>query len=140
MTFSPETERKKIDDYIISQPEKMRACLEMIRQTIRNTAPSAEEAFSYRMPSFRLHGMLVYYAAFTNHCSLFVNPEVLSVFKPRISGCSFTKSAIKFPADRPLPEEMLVEILRYAVKRNLEKKQLKDKTKIRSTTPVDASG
>ena len=140
MAIQHGTEPPGVADYISSQPEQVRQTLEMIRQTVMKSAPAAEEIFSYGMPAFRYHGILLYYAAFTNHCSIFVNPAVLLYFRDRLKGCKFTKSGIKFPADKPLPEEMMVEIVQYAVQRNLERKQLKEEAKRRKKKPANPSG
>jgi uncharacterized protein YdhG (YjbR/CyaY superfamily) len=56
-----------IDQYIAGFPPDVQAILEKIRQTIKTAAPDAEETISYQMPTFRLHGNLVHFAAFKNH-------------------------------------------------------------------------
>jgi uncharacterized protein YdhG (YjbR/CyaY superfamily) len=64
-----------VDDYLAALPEDQRAALEKLRKTIRAAAPEATETISYQMPTFKLHGrVLVYYAAFKDHCSL--SPQV----------------------------------------------------------------
>src|SRR3954467_10150853 len=61
----------RIDAYIFDFPPEKRADLEQIRRTIRAAAPDAEEAISYRMPTFKQNGILVHFAAFTNHIGLY---------------------------------------------------------------------
>ena len=53
-----------IDEYIASFPDYIQKILEEARHTIKNSAPNAEEAISYRIPAFRQNEVLVYFAAF----------------------------------------------------------------------------
>jgi len=46
-----------------------------MRQTIRKAAPEAEEAISYQIPTFKLNGNLVFFAAFTNHMGFYPTPS-----------------------------------------------------------------
>src|SRR5256885_16673171 len=57
--------------YLKTVPPAPRAALQQLRQTIKAAAPKATELISYGIPAFQHHGMLVYYAAFKDHCSLF---------------------------------------------------------------------
>ena len=61
-----------VDEYLANVPTEMRATLQNLRKTIRAAAPEAEEVISYHIPAYRYHGMLVYFAAFKDHCSFFV--------------------------------------------------------------------
>jgi len=70
-----------IDVYIGQLPENERGILAELRQTIKKAVPEAEELISYKMPAFRFHGMLVWYAPFKNHYSIFVRPNILKNFK-----------------------------------------------------------
>src|SRR6185436_21148988 len=65
-TRAPES----IDEYIDSLPANVQKILQKIRKTIQKAAPAAEEAISYQMPSFRLNGYLIYFAAHANHIGL----------------------------------------------------------------------
>jgi len=118
-----------IDQYLSQQPAEISRKLQQIRQIIRNVAPEATESFSYQMPSFDFHGKLAYYAAFKEHYSLFVMPEILRVFKDRLTNYSLSKSAIRIPSGEPVPEALIVEIIAFAAQSNLEKKRIKDELK-----------
>lgn len=122
---------KDISDYIEQQPEKVRAILEELRQTIKKAVPEAEEIISYQMPAFRFHGMLVWFAAFKNHYSIFIRPHILSVFIEELKPfeLSKSKSAIKISLDKPVPADLLTKIVKSAAKTNLENAQLKTKGK-----------
>jgi uncharacterized protein YdhG (YjbR/CyaY superfamily) len=120
---------KDIDSYLAIQPENVRVILEEIRQTIKKAVPEAEEVISYQMPAFRFHGMLVWFAAFKNHYSVFIRPNVLQVFMDELKPFELAKSAIKFPLDKPVPIQLVTKIVKFGAKVNLENAQLKSKGK-----------
>jgi uncharacterized protein YdhG (YjbR/CyaY superfamily) len=123
------SDAKEIDTYIELQPENVRAILTELRQIIKMAVPEAEELISYRMPAFRFHGMLVWYAAFKNHYSIFIRPHIMSIFKDELLpfGLSKSKSAIKIPLNEPVPIQLLTKIVKYGAKVNLGNAQLKTK-------------
>jgi uncharacterized protein YdhG (YjbR/CyaY superfamily) len=120
---------KDIDAYIDLQPENTRNILSEIRQTIKETIPEAEELISYQMPAFRYHGMLVWFAAFNQHYSIFIPSQILNIFQEELKPyeLSKSKSAIKIPLDKPVPVQLLSKIIKTGAKANLEKSQLKIK-------------
>jgi uncharacterized protein YdhG (YjbR/CyaY superfamily) len=66
------TAAKTVDEYLACIPEPARNTLRHIRAVIRSVVPAqTTEVISYGMPMFKFNGMLVGYAAFKNHCSLF---------------------------------------------------------------------
>jgi uncharacterized protein YdhG (YjbR/CyaY superfamily) len=120
---------KDIDAYIDLQPENTRNILSEIRQTIKETVPEAEELISYQMPAFRYHGMLVWYAVFKHHYSIFIPSQILNIFQEELKPyeLSKSKSAIKLPLDKPVPVQLLSKIIKSGAKANLQKAQLKIK-------------
>ena len=123
------TKIKDIDAYLAIQPANVRAILEKLRQTIKRTVPDAVEVISYRMPAFKYHGMLAYFAAFKNHYSLFVSPNVLEVFKKDLQQYELSKATIKFPIGKIFPIQLVKKIIKYSAERNLKKVQLNQKRK-----------
>jgi uncharacterized protein YdhG (YjbR/CyaY superfamily) len=117
---------KTPDEYIGQQPENARNLLRQLRQIIKDAAPQAEEVISYRMPAFKYHGMLVYYAAFKNHYSLFPMTKALEKFKTKLAGYETTKGTIHFSYDRPVPVKLVTEIVQYRIKENLEKQNARE--------------
>ena len=120
-----------IDAYILLQPEKVRGILTELRQTIRKAVPEAEELISYRMPAFRFHGMLVWFAAFSRHYSIFIPRHLLNDFSEDLKPFELSKSGsgIKIPIDNPVPVKLLSKILKSGARANLEKSKLKTKGK-----------
>lgn len=118
-----------VDEYLAAQPESARAALEELRQTIRKAAPEAQEVISYNMPAYKYLGMVAYFAAAKNHYGLYIMPRVMEFFKNRLGAYKLSKATIQFPWKTPLPDELVAEIIRYAVRFNEEQKALKDKAK-----------
>jgi uncharacterized protein YdhG (YjbR/CyaY superfamily) len=113
---------KSVDEYLASVPEPARSTLKHIRSVIRAVVPAgATEVISYGMPMFKYNGMLVAYAAFKKHCSLFpTGSGVLDQFEEELKGYRTSKGTIQFPADKPLPDALVWKIVRARVRENRE--------------------
>ena len=98
-----------VDGYINALPASQRNALLRLRALIKSHVPLAEETISYGMPAFKQNGILLYYAAFTNHMSLFVMPKVLDQVRPLLDGRSTTKSAIHFTETDPIPDIIVAQ-------------------------------
>ncbi len=124
-----------VDEYILSQPEKVRGVLEKFRRTIKAAAPDAEEVISYQMPAFRYYGMLVYFAAWKNHIGFYPVSSAITAFKKELSVYEIAKGSVKFPLGKPMPFSLIGKIVKFRAKENLEKLNLKAKTKTKKTIP-----
>jgi uncharacterized protein YdhG (YjbR/CyaY superfamily) len=118
-------EFKTIEEYINTFPEKVRNILNELRQTIRDAAPDAEETISYQMPTFRLNGNLVHFAAFKNHIGFYPTPSGIEAFKDELSSYTGAKGSVQFPIDQPLPLSLIRRIVEFRVRENLERKPQK---------------
>ena len=107
---------KDIDDYIAAQPESIRATLEKLRQTISKPAPKSKEVISYGMPAFRLHSVLVYFAAYKKHIGFYPTSSGINVFKKEIARYKNSKGAVQFPIDQPLPFSLISKIVKFRLK------------------------
>ena len=110
-----------VEDYLAALPDERRAALEELRQAIRAAAPEATETIAYGIPGFRGPGgrILVSYAAFTHHYSLFpasgaVIEALGDELKPYLAG----KGTIRFPADEPIPVALVTEIVHVRIGEN----------------------
>lgn len=104
---------RTVDEYLAAVPEPARSTLGKVRATIRSVVPAeTEEVLSYRIPAFRYKKVLVWYAAFSDHCSLFPTPSVIAQFKEELKGYKIAKGTIQFPVDKPLPTALLKKIVR----------------------------
>jgi uncharacterized protein YdhG (YjbR/CyaY superfamily) len=111
-----------VDAYINAQTKEATDKLKVIREIIKKNAPNAVETISYNMPAYKLNGILVYYAAFKNHYSLFPGPGAIFTFKTKLKGYELSKGTIKFSFNKPIPKKLISEIVKYKVKKNLKKK------------------
>ena len=119
-------EPKNIDEYLLDQPEKVRVVLEKLRHTIRQAAPKAEEVISYKMPAFKYHGMLVHFAGFKNHCSLFpASSSLPDELEKELKPFRVSKGTIQFTVEKPLPATLVKKIVKARMKQNEEKEALK---------------
>jgi uncharacterized protein YdhG (YjbR/CyaY superfamily) len=116
---------KDVDEYLAGAPEPARSTLHKIRAMIRSAVPpETTEAISYGMPMFKYKGMLMGYAAFSKHCSLFPTSAALIVkFKKELKGYETAKGTIRFPVDKPLP----VALVKKLVKARVELQEAKHK-------------
>jgi uncharacterized protein YdhG (YjbR/CyaY superfamily) len=120
------TQFTTIDEYIALFPPAAQEKLHLIRQTIRETAPEAEEAIKYRMPTFVFHGNLVYFAAWKKHVGLYPITSSMEASLPELAAYATSgRGTIKFPLNQPLPVSLIQKIVASRVQENLENK---DKT------------
>lgn len=111
---------KTVDEYLAGLPEPARATLEKIRASIRAALPSgAEEVISYQMPMIRYKGMLLGYAAFKDHCSLFfATSSIPDSIKADVKKYQTSKGTLQFPLDKPLPATLVNKIVKARVAQN----------------------
>ena len=122
----PETRsspRSQIRAYFAAATPQGRKALRAVRAVVRATAPSAEESFSYRIPGFRLHGRpLVWYAAFSNHCSLYpITDNIRKAHRAALHGYQTSKGTVRFPLDQPIPVSLVRRLVRARMKDVLAK-------------------
>ena len=113
----PET----IDEYISMFPENIRDILEEMRRVTRESAPQAGEAISYGIPTFKLNGNLVHFAAFKSHIGFYPTPSAIKAFKKELSPYKQAKGSVQFPLDKPIPFDLVKAIVAYRMKENLRK-------------------
>ncbi len=114
---------QNIDDYIATFPEDVQKVLKQIRATIQKAAPEAEEAISYQMPTFKLNGNLVHFAAWKNHIGFYPTPSGTKEFQKEIAKYVFAKGSIQFPLNEPMPLPLITKIVKFRVKENERKKK-----------------
>jgi uncharacterized protein YdhG (YjbR/CyaY superfamily) len=115
----PNTAPVSIDEYIAAAPPAVQPILQEIRRVIRAAAPEAEELISYRMPAFRLRGILIYFAAFKSHIGLYPPVSGDVGLEKALGPYAGPKGNLKFPLDRPIPYALIRRIVLLRVKRNL---------------------
>ncbi|HEV8359151.1 MAG TPA: DUF1801 domain-containing protein [Candidatus Thermoplasmatota archaeon] len=106
--------------YMAGVPPRHRAALQRLRRTIRAAAPDAVEVISYQMPAFRQGRLLVSYAAFQEHCTLFAGRAVTKAHAAELKGFELTASGggIRFDPARPLPARLVTKIVKARLAEN----------------------
>jgi uncharacterized protein YdhG (YjbR/CyaY superfamily) len=114
-TVAPQT----VDEYLAAVPELARSAMNQIRAAIRSVVPAdTTEVISYGIPAFKHKKVLVWYAAFANHCSLFPTATVIDAFKDELRGFSTSKGTVHFPLEKPMPIELIKKMVRARVAQN----------------------
>ncbi|OGO19228.1 MAG: hypothetical protein A2Z15_03170 [Chloroflexi bacterium RBG_16_50_11] len=117
------TQYKTIDEYIKTFPANIQTILEKMRQTVRKAAPESVEAISYQMPTFKLNGNLVHFAAFKNHIGFYPAPSGTETFNKELSPYKGGKRSAQFPLNSPIPYDLVEKIVKLRVKENSAKKK-----------------
>jgi len=105
---------KTVDEYLARVPEPARSTLNQVGATIRLVLPAeTKEVISYGIPAFKTpNGMLIWYAAFSDHCSLFPTASVIKAFKKELKDYRVSKGTIHFPVDKPFPATLLKKMVK----------------------------
>ena len=104
-----------ISEYIAAFPKDVQNKLEQIRRVIQTAAPEAEETINYGIPTFKLKGNLVHFAAFRKHIGFYPTPSGIEVFKGELTDYVVSKGTVKFPLDKPIPYDLIKRITAFRV-------------------------
>ena len=107
-----QTRPKTIDEYIAGFPPDVQEKLQAIRSIIKSEAPDAQETIKYLIPTFTLQGNLISFAAYKTHFGLYPAPLGDEKFNQQLQPYRTEKSTIRFPLDKPIPFDLIREIVR----------------------------
>jgi uncharacterized protein YdhG (YjbR/CyaY superfamily) len=107
---------KTIDEYISHFPAPTQQLLQAIREIIHRAAPTATEAISYQMPTFKLNGNLIHFAAYEHHIGLYPFPSGIVAFEQELKRYATAKGSIRFPLNQPIPFDLIQKITEYRVR------------------------
>jgi uncharacterized protein YdhG (YjbR/CyaY superfamily) len=110
-----------VDQYIAGFPKAVQPLLRKVRQAVRAAAPQAEEIISYRIPAYRQHGILVYFAGFKAHVGLFPPVSGSAALRKAAARYAGPKGNLRFPYDQPLPLALISRIVRHRLKQDQHK-------------------
>ena len=113
---------KNVEEYLARIPEPSRNILAEMRAAIRSAVPrEATETISYGIPALRTDkGILVWFAAFSDHCSLFPTASVIAEFRNELKDFRTSKGTIHFPSEKSLPVALIKKIVKARVAENKE--------------------
>ena len=123
----PKTNFNSVDDYIATHAEDVQAVLQRVRSTIRKALPGAEEAISYQIPAYTLHGSpVLYFAGWKQHYSLYpATHNVVEAFKGELARYEVSKGTIRFPLSEPVPVKLIQGIAKLRAKEAVERAKAK---------------
>lgn len=111
-----------VDEYISRFPKEIKLILKKVRKTIKENAPEAVENISYGMPAYKTYGkVLVYFAAFKNHIGFYATPSGHTEFSKELSKYKQGKGSVQFPIDKPIPFDLIAQIVKFRAFENKEK-------------------
>jgi uncharacterized protein YdhG (YjbR/CyaY superfamily) len=113
------TDFKSVDAYIATQPDAVQKILQKVRDTIRKALPGVEEAISYQIPAFKLHGATVLYVAgWKEHYSLYpAGAKLIAAFEKDLAPYEYNdKGTIRFPLSKPVPVKLIERIAKFRAK------------------------
>ena len=128
------TKFSTIDEYIAAQDDDRKPVLQQFRKIIKAAAPKAEEVISYGMPAFKQGSVLVYFAAMKEHYGFYPTSKPMEVFKDKLKPYKTSKGAIQFLVDKPLPEKLITEIVKYRLKEVAENEKQKQLVKTKKAS------
>jgi uncharacterized protein YdhG (YjbR/CyaY superfamily) len=113
-----------IDEYISTFPDDIQAILEKMRQAIQRAAPDTKETMSYGIPTFDLNGKhVVFFAGWKHYISLYPLPAGDEAFQQEIAHYKRAKGSIQFPLDKPIPYDLVEQIVTLLMKEKPEKER-----------------
>ena len=109
---------KDFSEYFAKVPKPARATLTKLRAAIESGLPrDATRTISYRIPAYRhKEKVIVWFAAFSDHCSLFPTAAMIEEFKNELQGYSTSKGTIHFAIEKPLPIALIRKLVQARVK------------------------
>ncbi len=114
---------RTVDEYIASQREAVQPVLREMRTLIRAVIPDAKEVIAWAMPSYKFHAYIVHFAAHKTHMGFYPGIEAMEKFQDRLKDYHTSKGAIQFPYSKPLPKELIADIVSFcAVQDTLPKR------------------
>jgi uncharacterized protein YdhG (YjbR/CyaY superfamily) len=116
---------ENINQYIANFPIETQKLLQQIRETIHKAVPEAKEVISYGMPAFKQNTVLVYFAGYAKHIGFYPTGSGIEAFKEEFTQYKWSKGAVQFPLNKPLPLDLITRITRFKAERDLEKAKKK---------------
>jgi uncharacterized protein YdhG (YjbR/CyaY superfamily) len=106
-----------VDDYFADLDATSRAAFEHVRQVAMEVAPAAEQGTSYGMAALRHEGRpLLGFRAARQHLSIFpFSPGAIDAVRERLGAFAVSKGTIRFSAAKPLPDEVVRDLVRHRV-------------------------
>ena len=120
----PAAAPKTIHAYLATVPEPARGTLQKVRAAIRSAVPpGATETISYKIPAFKHGEVIIWFAAFASHCSIFPTARIIEQFKDDLKAFTISKGTVQFPTDKPFPASLLKKMVKARLAQIAAKKR-----------------
>jgi uncharacterized protein YdhG (YjbR/CyaY superfamily) len=116
---------KDVEDYLSWFSVETKKKLIEMRKIILEAAPEAEEKISYAMPAYFMGKALVYFAGYKQHIGFYPTSSGIRNFQSEFGDYKYSKGAVQFPLDRPLPKKLIIKIVKLRVKENQQKQKVR---------------
>lgn len=110
-----------VDAYIAQYSEDVQERLKKLRALILGCSAAITEKISWGMPTFVLNGNLVHFAAEKKHIGFHPAPSAIETFAHRFSDYQYSKGTVRFPYDKPIPYDLIEEMVQFRIKENTAK-------------------
>lgn len=117
--------KNEIDDYISQFTPEIQVKLQEIRSIIQEVLPNAKEVISYKMPAYKMNGILVYFAGYSNHIGFYPTATGIAKFNSEFGTYKWSKGAVQFPIDEALPKALIQKIVQFKLEEDLQKAAIK---------------
>ncbi|MDE6418907.1 MAG: DUF1801 domain-containing protein [Lachnospiraceae bacterium] len=88
---------KTVEEYILRQDEEKQGDLFLIRRTLQQALPEAEERISWSMPTYWKGHNILHFAASKKHIGFYPGPEAVTEFKDALQKYHVDKGTIRIP-------------------------------------------
>lgn len=109
---------KTVNEYIENQPADTKRTLLALQEIIKKALPDAQELFNYDMPAYALvnggkRDKQIMIAGYKNFVGFYTGTSILEHFADELAGYKIGKASVQFPNNHPLPEDLIIEIIRF---------------------------
>ena len=101
---------QNVDEYIARFSPETQAILQRVRQVVREAVPDAQEVISYQMPALKVHGIVVYFAAFKHHIGIYPPVGAKAMVELGLAPYAGEKGNLRFPFAQPIPYELIARV------------------------------
>jgi len=110
-----------VEEYIATETPEKQEILERVRAIVKECVPDVQEKISYRMPTFLLNGrVIVHVYACKNHLGFYPEADGVEAFKDKLVDYKTSKGCIQFPYKKPIPYDLIREIVQYKFGKSFE--------------------
>lgn len=120
----PKAEYTTVDEYIAGYDGEIRIRMEKLRNLILTCSPDITEKISWGMATFVLHGNLVHFSGQKQHLGFHPSPSAIVAFANRLGDYKYSKGTVQLPYEKPMPYDLIEEMVMFRVQEQLKKKHL----------------